>query len=113
MSLEKAIEENTAVMRELIAVMSGAAGATATPAAATATAAADKPRREKKQTEGEAAALKLRMVDLLLVFDYAMCQGDPVRQPSGLKHAFALFQEMGPDERRAWAKACQVSYGFK
>ena len=62
MSLEKAIEENTAVMRELIAVMSGAAGATATPAAAataTGAASADKPRREKKQTEGEDAALKL------------------------------------------------------
>ncbi len=63
MSLEKAIEENTAVMRELIAIMSGAAGAIAPSAAAaataTATAAADKPRREKKQTEGETAALKL------------------------------------------------------
>ena len=62
MSLEKAIEENTAVMRELIAIMAGAAGAIAPPApaaAATATAAADKPKREKKQTEGEAAALKL------------------------------------------------------
>ena len=64
MSLEKAIEENTAVMRELIAIMSGAAGAIAPSAAAaaataTATAAADKPKREKKQTEGEAAALKL------------------------------------------------------
>ena len=65
MSLEKAIEENTATMRELIAIMSRAAGAIAPPApvaaaaAATATAADDKPRREKKQTEGEAAALKL------------------------------------------------------
>lgn len=63
MSLEKAIEENTAVMRELIAVMSGAAaGVAAPPAAPNGTAPADKPptaRREKKQTEGEAAALKL------------------------------------------------------
>lgn len=66
MSLEKAIEENTAVLRELIAVMSGAAaGVTApdAPSPATAVAPPDKPptarRGEKKQTEGEAAALKL------------------------------------------------------
>jgi len=71
MSLEIAIQENTAVMRELIAIMAGA-GATATaptarndtapadkPTARNDTAPPDKPKREKKQTEGEAAALKL------------------------------------------------------
>jgi hypothetical protein len=68
MSLEKAIEENTAVMRELIAIMSRAAGAiappaapdgAAPPAAPDGAAPVDKPRREKRQTEGEVAALKL------------------------------------------------------